>query len=160
DVLAWTNPDPGTMTGGFNPSTGAFTIGGSDTRANYQAALDSVTFYTTSGSSGTRTVSVGVTDGVGSSTQVSRHINVSTAVAPSVTQTPTGTTVNAGSMASFTAAASGTPAPAVLWDVSTDGGSTWNPASGTNNQPTYTIAATTAGMNGDEYKAVFTNSAG
>jgi autotransporter-associated beta strand protein len=79
--------------------------------------------------------------------------------APSVTTNPTNQTVNSGGTASFTAAASGNPAPAVQWDVSTDGGATWNAAPGANNQPTYSFAAS-AFQNGYEYEAVFTNSVG
>ena len=45
---------------------------------------------------------------------------------PSVTTNPTSQTVNAGGTATFTAAASGNPAPSVQWEVSTDGGTTFN----------------------------------
>ena len=44
------------------------------------------------------------------------------ATAPAVTTSPTSQTVNAGSTATFTAAASGSPAPTVQWEVSTSGG--------------------------------------
>ncbi|EDY18045.1 Immunoglobulin I-set domain protein [Chthoniobacter flavus Ellin428] len=80
------------------------------------------------------------------------------ASAPSVTSNPTSTTVNAGSTATFTAAASGSPAPTVQWQVSTDGGSTFNNVSGATST---TLSFTTAaGDNGKKYRAVFTNASG
>jgi subtilisin family serine protease len=42
--------------------------------------------------------------------------------APVVTQNPSNLTVNAGQQATFTAAATGTPTPSVIWQVSTNGG--------------------------------------
>jgi hypothetical protein len=63
-----------------------------------------------------------------------------------------------GQPASFTAAATGTPAPTVQWEVSTDGGTTFTNIAGATS-PTYTFT-TAAGENGNEYQAVFTNPAG
>ena len=64
--------------------------------------------------------------------------------------------------ASFTVAATGTPAPTLQWQVSTDGGTSWNNvATGTGStSATYTTAATTAAMSGWRYRAVASNSAG
>ena len=45
---------------------------------------------------------------------------------PAVTTQPANATVASGGTATFTSAASGTPAPTVQWQVSTDGGATWN----------------------------------
>ncbi len=78
--------------------------------------------------------------------------------APVVTTNPADTTVNAGAAASFTAAASGNPPPTVQWQMSTDGGATFNPISGATSA-TYSFTATAA-QNGYEYEAVFTNSVG
>ena len=50
---------------------------------------------------------------------------VESPAAPSITTHPSNQTVRAGRMASFSAAASGSPSPAVLWQASTNGGSTW-----------------------------------
>ena len=80
--------------------------------------------------------------------------------APTVTTNPTNQTVNAGGTATFTAAASdGNPTPTtVQWQVSTDGGQTFSDIPGA------TIATlsftTTAAQNGNEYRAVFSNTAG
>src|SRR5207245_8041739 len=50
--------------------------------------------------------------------------------APSPTTNPVDTTVCAGALASFTAAASGSPAPTVQWQVSTDGGTIFTDIAG------------------------------
>ena len=78
--------------------------------------------------------------------------------APVVTTNPASQTVNAGGTATFTAAASGNPAPSVQWEVSTNGGTTFSAITGATST-TYSFTATAA-ENGDEYEAVFTNSVG
>ena len=78
--------------------------------------------------------------------------------APSVTTSPTNQTVNAGDTATFTAAASGTPAPTVQWEVSADNGTTFTPISGATST-TYSFAATAADS-GNQYEAVFSNGVG
>ena len=82
-----------------------------------------------------------------------------TPAAPVVTTNPQNQSVTAGQNATFTAAASGTPTPTVQWQVSTDGGSTFsnitNNASATTTTLTLSAAAQT--LNGNEYRAVFTN---
>lgn len=76
---------------------------------------------------------------------------------PNVTLDPASQTVAAGSNATFTSAATGTPTPTVQWQVDTGAGFT-NLAGATST--TLTLNAVTAGMNGYDYRAVFTNSAG
>ena len=78
-------------------------------------------------------------------------------VAPTITTQPTSQSVFAGQDATFTAAASGYPAPTVQWQVSTDGGVTFSPVLGATSD-TLTIAATALADSGNEYEAVFTNS--
>jgi hypothetical protein len=68
---------------------------------------------------------------------------------------PSNQTVAAGQSASFTAAASGSPAPTVQWQVSTDGGATWSNIPGAT-WTTLTVAAASA-QNGNQYRAVFSN---
>jgi hypothetical protein len=58
----------------------------------------------------------------------------------------------------FSAAASGAPAPTVQWQVSTDGGTTWNSVSG-GTKTTLSFAATLS-ENGWKYRAVFQNPGG
>ncbi|MGD0392936.1 MAG: IPT/TIG domain-containing protein [Acidimicrobiales bacterium] len=77
---------------------------------------------------------------------------------PSVTTQPTGQTVDAGKPATFTAAGSGNPAPAVQWQVSTDGGTTFADLLGATST-TYTVTAEPS-ESGNQYRALFTNSVG
>jgi hypothetical protein len=67
--------------------------------------------------------------------------------------------VPAGQTATFTAAASGNPTPTVQWEVSTNGGTSWSVISGATST-TLTLNNVTTTMSGDEYEAIFTNSAG
>ncbi|MCU1676506.1 MAG: hypothetical protein JWM93_1264 [Frankiales bacterium] len=76
--------------------------------------------------------------------------------APAVTTQPADTTHNAGETATFTAAASGLPAPTVQWQSSPDG-STWTDISGAIDT-TLTLTNVTHAQNGVRYHAVFTNS--
>jgi hypothetical protein len=95
----------------------------------------------------------------GSATTSPATLTVASAnTAPAVTAQPSGQTVVSGANATFTAAASGNPAPTVQWQVSTDGGNTWTNASGATST-SYTFAATT-GQSGNQYRAIFTNAAG
>jgi alpha-tubulin suppressor-like RCC1 family protein len=79
--------------------------------------------------------------------------------APTVTKQPLSITVEEGQSAKFEAAASGSPAPSVQWEVSTDGGATWSPVpGGTTNK--LTIASAKTAENGDQLRAFFSNTAG
>ena len=79
--------------------------------------------------------------------------------APKLTKQPVDTTVFSGEGATFTAEASGTPAPSVQWEVSTDGGKTFGPdtSDSGNNATTLTVPATSPAQNGNEYRARFSN---
>ena len=76
DVLAFS--DTANITGSWNPTNGTLTLSGSDTLANYQAALRSVTYQNTSDNpSGlTRTVGFAANDGTVNSNTVTRNIVV------------------------------------------------------------------------------------
>jgi hypothetical protein len=90
----------------------------------------------------------------GTATTTAATLTVNTA--PGVTTDPVNQTVCAGSTATFTAAASGSPSPTVQWQVSTDGGSTFNDVPGATST---TLSFTAAGsQNGHRFRAVFTNS--
>jgi len=78
--------------------------------------------------------------------------------APVVTTNPSNQTVDVGQSVAFTAVASGTPAPTVEWQVSTNDGATYSSISGATST-TYDFSATSA-ESGDLYRAVFTNSKG
>src|SRR5262249_10340370 len=56
---------------------------------------------------------------------VSSTVTLTVNVAPSITSNPTSQSVTAGQSVSLSASASGTPAPTVQWQLSTDSGSTW-----------------------------------
>jgi Peptidase A4 family/Immunoglobulin I-set domain len=77
--------------------------------------------------------------------------------APQVTTQPSNQDVTSGSYATFTAAASGFPAPSVQWEVSTNGGQNWSNILGANST-SYTLHVTN--QNGYDYRAVFTNLSG
>jgi hypothetical protein len=79
--------------------------------------------------------------------------------APAITTQPTGQTVSAGQTASFSASATGYPLPTVQWQVSTDGGGNWSDIGGAIDAA-YSTGATSAGMNGYRYRAMFSNGVG
>ena len=58
DTLAFTNA--GSIAGSYNSGTGILTLSGSDTAANYQAALRAVTFSSASVSTATRTITFSI----------------------------------------------------------------------------------------------------
>ena len=97
------------------------------------------------------------TNSQGNATSGAARLSVSSA--PIVTQNPSNVTALAPTAATFTAAATGIPAPTVQWQVSTDGGQTWSndtsDAGATTG--TLTVSPTAAAENGNEYRAVFTN---
>jgi hypothetical protein len=97
-----------------------------------------------------------VTGSCGSAT--STATNVTVRAAPSVTSQPTPKAASSGSTVTFTTAASGTPAPSIQWQVSTDGGATFSDIAGAT---TTTLQITaSAGMDDHQYRAVFTNACG
>ncbi|MGH9016328.1 MAG: hypothetical protein ACRDY1_01150 [Acidimicrobiales bacterium] len=78
---------------------------------------------------------------------------------PAVTTQPVSQTVNLGSPATLTAAATGPPVPTVQWQQSTDGGTTFTAVTGATTD-TYDFTPTAYTQNGTEFRAVFTNSKG
>ncbi len=99
----------------------------------------------------------------GSATTTAATLTVKTpAEAPKVTTNPASRTVTAGESATFTAAASGLPAPTVQWQVSTNGGATFvndNGDSGSTSA-TLTVSNTTTALSARQYRAVFKNASG
>ena len=76
DILAFV--DTPNIAGTFNPADGTLTLTGSDTVANYQAALRSVTYFNTSEnpSGAARTVTFIANDGIANSTPATSTIDV------------------------------------------------------------------------------------
>lgn len=68
-------------------------------------------------------------------------------------------TTAVGATVTFTAAASGTPAPSVLWQTSSDGGVTWKPIVGATSG-TLTLRGVQVAQTGSRYRAVFTDPVG
>jgi len=87
-------------------------------------------------------------------------LTVNTAsVLPSFTTQPVDVTVLEGQNASFLAAASGTPAPALQWQSSVDGGTTWADVDGATGG-VLDIDGAALTSSGTHYRAVATNDAG
>ncbi len=80
DVLSYANT--ANITGSWNSAAGVLTLTGSDTLADYQAALQAVTYFDTSfdPTSGTRTVSFQVDDGQAESNVATRQVLVTPVV--------------------------------------------------------------------------------
>jgi len=131
------------------------TNGGGTFTAIAGATSATLSFATTAGESGNQYEAV-FTNSVSSATTTAATLTVNTL--PMVTTNPTNVTVTAGGMATFTAAATGSPSPTVQWQVSTNGGVTFTNITGATS--TTLSFTTTAVMNGNEYQAVFTNAAG
>ncbi len=140
---------------------GSSVIGGFELKRpglpTFDTRYDGQTYTPAGGIPGPVTVRAFVVyDGGGSNWTVTVNATVSASTAPSITTDPTSSAVCAGSTASFTAAASGTPAPTVQWQVNSGGG--FGNVSGATST-TYSFT-TSAGQNGNQYRAVFTNTAG
>lgn len=87
----------------------------------------------------------------GATTQtVNLNYNITPTAGPAINTHPADQTTCAGSNASFTVSSSG--ASSYLWQVSTDGGSTWNSTGITS--ATLTLSNVTTGMNGNRYRCV------
>lgn len=79
-------------------------------------------------------------------------------VSPAVATHPVDRETRAGDPVSFTAAGTGDPAPTVRWQVSPDGGQTWQDVAGeTKTTLTFTARST---QDGYRYRAAFTNALG
>ena len=132
------------------PTTGNTLAGGSATLTIAPGALSVGThdLFAVYGGDGTF--------GASQSPILSQAVN---SVAITIMTQPTDQTVDAGSTATFTAAASGDPTPAVQWQQSSNGGSTWDDIGGATST-TLSLADVSLTQNGDEYQAVFTNSFG
>lgn len=119
------------------------------------ATSTTLTFSPTLAQNGNRYRAV-FTNAAGSATTAT--VTLVLATAPAVVTNPTNQTVLAGGNTSFAASANGTPAPAVQWQVSTDGGSTFSDVSGATS--TTLTFSTTPAQNGNRFRAVFSNVAG
>ncbi|WP_348789223.1 putative Ig domain-containing protein [Leifsonia sp. NPDC080035] len=110
---------------------------------------------TPTGPGGSFPITVGATSAAGST---AAPLTIVVAEPPAITLAASNQTVGDGATATFTAAASGFPAPGVQWFVSEDGGSSWRELTG-ETAPTLSFRAALA-QNGNRYRATFTSTAG
>lgn len=106
------------------------------------------------------------TNSAGAASLVSNGLAIVPAGAPEITQHPVNASAEVGQTAQFTAQCDAAPAADFQWQVSTDGGGSWNNVaegtggSGTGNNTTYTTEVLAGDDDGDRYRCVFTNAAG
>jgi hypothetical protein len=131
------------------------TDGGANWNDIFGATTTTLSFTATISETGYRYRAV-FTNTAGSVTTNTATLTVHTV--PVVSLNPINLTVTAGTTASFTAAASGIPAPAVQWQVSTNAGVTWDDIPGATSTTLSFPAA--ASDNDNQYRAIFTNIAG
>ncbi len=81
------------------------------------------------------------------------------AVAPIFTTQPVSVTITAGQSTQFTAAASGSPTPAIQWQLSTDNGANWSNIVGATG-PVLNVLNAAQANNGRRFRAVASNGAG
>jgi photosystem II stability/assembly factor-like uncharacterized protein len=169
--LVMTNPSSQTVTAGQTATFTASAGGNPTPTVQWQVSSDGgKTFTDISGATSTTLTLSNVTfamksyeyravftNSIGFATTAVAVLTVQTV--PLVTTNPSSQTVPVGQTAIFTASAGGNPTPTVQWQVSSDGGKTFTDLSGATST-TLTLNNITLGMNGYEYRAVFTNSAG
>ncbi len=136
------------------PAVGAFTNISGATSASY------TTPATTLAQNGTR-YQVIATNSAGTATSSIATLTVTAAavvVAPVITTQPTDQTVTEGQTATFSATASGSPAPTFQWQSAPAVGAFTDISGATS--ASYTTPATTLAQNGSRYQVIATNSAG
>lgn len=85
-----------------------------------------------------------------------------TTTAPKITAQPVSQTITAGNSTSFSVGATGNPTPTYLWQVSTDGGTTWTDLTNGGSyegatSATLTIENAALSLNGYEYQCLVAN---
>ncbi|WP_290645536.1 immunoglobulin domain-containing protein, partial [Aquabacterium sp.] len=100
-----------------------------------------------------------ISNALGSVTSMNARLNVTHPLsAPVFTAIPSNVTVVSGQTASFSVTLTGEPAPTLTWQRSADG-TIWTNIDGETSS-TMTIPATTAAHNGQQYRAVASNTSG
>jgi hypothetical protein len=90
---------------------------------------------------------------------VTQPFTLTVDAAPVITTQPIAQSILAGGTATFTAAATGNPAPTVLWQSEAPGATTFTTITPNVTSTTYTFTPTLA-QSGTKYQAVFTNTIG
>lgn len=131
-----------TQTGGTLPTGLTLTLGTSGATLSGTPAA---------GTGGSYPITLSASNGV--LPNATQTLTIQVNEAPAITTNPVGLTVEPGGTATFTAAASGTPAPTVQWQRNTGSGFA-NIGGATSTTYSFTSAS---GDNGTTYRAVFTN---
>nr|MBA3640587.1 S8 family serine peptidase [Acidobacteriota bacterium] len=98
-----------------------------------------------------------ITPGNGSAGSVTLNFELTAScTVPAITAQPTAQSVEYGNSASFSAAATGNPAPTVQWQVSSNGGGIWTNVEGAT-ATTLTLPTPTVSQSSHQYRAVFSN---
>ncbi len=113
--------------------TTALTTGAALTRAVQRAPTSTTLNFATTATDNGNLYEAVFTNSIGSATTTAATLDVQ--FAPSITMAPSNDTVTAGATATFTAAASGNPVPAVQWYDSTDNGATYTALSAATPSP-------------------------
>ncbi len=158
------------------PAPAIFSVTASGTGLAYQWQLstDSGTTWSAIGGAQSASLDVGATsvamngrlyrvlvsNSAGSVTSAAALLTVLPApMAPQFTQQPTDRSVIEGATAVFTATVTGTPAPTLQWQRSTDAGTTWGNLAGAVGA-SYSTGSTTLSQDGERYRLVAINSSG
>ncbi len=131
------------------------TNGGTTFSAIPGATNPTYTFATASTENGNQYEAI-FTNSVGPTASNPATLNLESA--PVIGTQPGNVSVITGQTATFTASATGLPAPSVQWEVSTNGGTTFSDIVGATS-PTYSLTTALADS-GNQYEADFTNPAG
>lgn len=150
-ALTLTGSDPNTPA-----RTLSYTIGTAPAHGTLSGTAPNLTYTPAAGYSGSDNFTFTVNNGVSTSAPATVTMTV-TPAAPTVVTQPSSQSVTAGTTATFTASASGSPT--VKWQDSSDGGGSWADIAGATST-TYTTPATTTADSGKRFRAVFTNAGG
>ncbi len=170
-----TQPTDTTVNDGQTATFSAAASGNPTPGVQWQVSADSGTTWTNILGANATTLSLPVTvadtgkqvravfaNSIGTATTSAANLTVD--IGPAVTTQPTDQLIITGQSVSFTAGATGNPAPTVQWQVSTDGGTTFADVDATafpdvTGATSDTMTFTTAdGQSGDIFQAVYTNS--
>ncbi len=158
-------PDPATFTAAVTGTPTPtlqwqLSTDGGNTFADLVGATGSIytTPATSAGDSGARYRAI-ATNSVGPATSAVATLTVNLPSLPSFTTQPADVAVSAGGNAQFTVAVTGTPTPTLQWQLSADGGGTWNDVGGATGTVFGVLGAALAN-DGRRFRAVATNRAG
>ncbi len=133
------------------------TDGGGDWSPVVGATANKLTIASVSGSESGDQYRAVFTNVAGSATSSAASLTVRTF--PVVVEQPLATTVEVGQGAHFEAAASGFPTPSAQWEVSSNDGSSWSAVAGASADQ-LTVEDVQSSQSGNEYRVLFTNTAG